>query len=349
MKKLNPILPYLIFCMLIASCSSTNRLTMNAMEPAEVFVGPDIQRIGIINRSIPSESNKTIDKIDQILSLEGLRLDKEGADRAVNGLFDELSVDNRFETVVIIDELDQERKGLGVFPATISWQAVENLCELHKVDAIFSLEFYDTDTKANYKITTMELPNNLGIKTSVPAHSLTLHTLIKNGWRIYDPQNKVLLDEFSTYREVTLNGEGLNPVRALEAIVGRNEAVLEHSKVLGETYAYRLRPFRKRIARDYYVRGTDNFKIAQRRAQTGDWDGAAELWEAELNHPKRKIAGRACYNMAIINEINGDLEAAMDWASKSYSDYDDKNALRYLNTLKYRRAEKQELEQQLSR
>jgi hypothetical protein len=42
--------------------------------------------------------------------------------------------------------------------------------------------------------------------------------------------------------------------------------------------------------------------------------------------------------MAIINEINGNLNAAIDWASKSYIDYKDKNALRYLRILENRMA-----------
>ncbi|CAN0473563.1 unnamed protein product [Scytosiphon promiscuus] len=104
-----------------------------------------------------------------------------------------------------------------------------------------------------------------------------------------------------------------------------------------------------RISRDYFVRGSDNFVVAKRRAQTGDWQGAAQLWEKELDNSKSKIAGRACYNMAIINEINGDLNAAMDWASKSYADYDNKEALRYLNILKYRLSQNEVLEQQASR
>ncbi len=349
MKTLNQPMKCFAICVLLASCSSTNRLTMNTTEPAPVFVSQDIQRIGIINRSAASEPNKAIDKIDQILSLEGLRLDKEGAERAITGLYNELSITDRFETIVIIDSLVMERTGMAVFPASLTWPSVEKLCRDYQVDAIFSLEFYDTDTKADYKMTTMKVPNNLGINTQIPAHRLTLNTLIKNGWRIYDPHNKLVLDEFSTYGQVILRGEGLNPVRALEAIVGRKQAVLEHSGDLGQLYASRLRPFNKRIARDYYVRGSDKFKIAQRMAQTGDWNGAAALWEEELNHLKAKIAGRACYNMAIINEINGDLDTAMEWVSKAYSDYGDRNALRYLNTLKYRKAEKEELQFQLSR
>ncbi|MCW5515526.1 DUF6340 family protein [Muriicola sp. Z0-33] len=349
MKKLNLILEGIVLCLIITSCSPTNRLTMNAIEPAPVFVHSDVQKIGILNRSTASEANKTLDKIDQILSLEGLKLDKEGSERAVQGLFDELEASGRFAEIVVINDQNVPRGGLAVLPASLPWKSIENLCETYNVDAIFSLEFYDTDTRAHYKLTKMTVPNDLGIKAEIPAHGLTLNTQIKNGWRIYDPQRRLILDEFSTYDLVSLKGAGINPVKAFEAIIGRKEAVLEISNKLGINYAYRLRPINKRIARDYYVRGTDNFKIAQRRAQTGDWDGAADLWEEELSHPKTKVAGRACYNMAIINEINGDLDAAMKWASKAYSDYNDNNALRYLNTLKFRLAEKRELEYQLSK
>ena len=349
MKNLDLILKGIALCVLITSCSPTNRLTMNAIEPATVFVNSDIQKIGIINRSTASEANKTLDKIDQILSLEGLQLDKEGSERAVMGLFDELTASGRFEEVIVINEQEIAKGGLAIFPASLPWKSVEEICEAYDVDAIFSLEFYDTDTRAHYKLTKMTVPNDLGIKAEIPAHGLTLNTQIKNGWRIYDPQAKLVLDEFSTYDMVSLKGEGINPVKAFETIIGRKEAVLEISNQLGISYAFRLRPQKRRIARDYYVRGTDKFKIAQRRAQAGDWNGAAALWEEELGHPKAKVAGRACYNMAIINEINGDLDAAVDWAAKAYADYNDNNALRYLNTLKYRLSENRELAYQLSK
>ena len=51
--------------------------------------------------------------------------------------------------------------------------------------------------------------------------------------------------------------------------------------------------------------------------------------------------------MGIINEINGDLDAAVEWTSKSYTDYKNKLALRYLNVLKYRIERNRQLQQQL--
>jgi hypothetical protein len=73
-------------------------------------------------------------------------------------------------------------------------------------------------------------------------------------------------------------------------------------------------------------------------AQTGNWNDAAALWQKETLNPNPKVAGRACYNMAIINEINGDLDAAIGWAQKGYENYYNRLSLWYVNILKNRAA-----------
>ena len=349
MTKLNQIIYFALISLLFVGCGATNNLTMSAVDPAPVNLSKDVTRIGIINRSLPSEGNKAADKIDKLLSAEGLNLDKEGSEAAILALKEHLERNESIQEIVIIDDLDHLRKGLGVFPSALNWNEIENLCEEYKVDAIFSLAFYDTDTKVSYKATMMEIPNELGVKVSVPAHELTLNTLVENGWRVYDPYQNRIADELVLRDPVVSIGQGINPIKAYEAILGRKEAVLTTSKYMGRDYAQRLLPYKHRVNRDYFVRGTDNFKIAQRRAQAGDWDGAAILWQQETANPDPKVAGRACYNMAISNEINGNLEAAMQWASKSYTDYNNNYALSYLNTLKYRARQKEVLNRQLSR
>ncbi|AWX45893.1 hypothetical protein HME9304_02924 [Flagellimonas maritima] len=349
MKLFAHIFLIFIFTYTLISCSATNKLTLGVTEPAILSLPSDVGTIGIINRSLASEKNNVIDKLDKILSLEGLNLDREGALAAITGLYTELERNSQFETIKIIDSIDVIRKGLSVFPAQLSWELVEQICNENNVDVLFSLEFYDTDTRADYQATIVNIPNNFGINAKVPGHRVTLQTMIKNGWRVYNPINKQILDEFISKDQIVSTGEGINPVKAIEAVMARKEAVIQLSNQLGNNYGLNLRQMRRRVARDYFVRGTDNFVIAKRRAQTGDWDGAAALWNTEVEHPKRKIAGRAHYNMAIINEINGNLEKAIDWASKSYSDFGIREGLRYINILRRRVADHQEIERQLSK
>lgn len=347
MKRLYTLFIGSLLAGLMIGCSATNRVTMGITEPAAVMLSPEAKSIGILNRSLPSEQNKNIDQIDQILSAEGRLLDLEGAQAAVEALSVALKRNGAFDEIKIITD-EESKRGLSVLPAVLSWEEAERIGEEHEVDVIFSLALYDTDTKVSYNMTTLPLPNEFGIKVNVPAHELHLNTLIKNGWRIYDLKDQRLADEFLCEGRVQASGKGLNPVKAYEAILNRKEAVLASSMDLGENYSSRLIPLRRRIARDYFVRGSNSFKIARRRAQVGDWDGAAELWAMEVSNPKPKIAGRACYNMAIINEINGDIQAAMEWASRSYADYRNNLALRYLNSLRFRQRQDDLLREQLN-
>ena len=349
MKITNQFFLYTAVAILMASCSATNQLTLSTVEPAPVNISNDVRSIGIINRSQPNEANSPLDDIDKVLSAEGRHLDKHGAEAAIRSLKDELERSQRFDKIVILDSIPQVRKGLGVLPASLSWKLVEDICRKYEVDVLFSLGFYDTDTKATYKATFMELPNNLGIKAKVPAHEVTLQTQIQNGWRVYDPATKEVLDEYAFNNTVVSRGSGVNPIKAVKAVINRKEAVVETSSNIGQRYGMRITPYKRRVTRTYFVRGNTNFEVAKRRAQSGKWNSAAELWEQEVSNPNAKIAGRACYNMAIISEINGDLNEAMDWAAKSYSDYNVRDALRYMDILRYRMAQKQELNRQLSR
>jgi len=331
----------------LCSCRAKNLLTISVTEPAPVYIPSIIERIGIIDRSLPSEKNQKMDKLDKILSAEGKNLDKDGAHESVVGLFDELVNNNRFSGVKIIDRVDVRSLGLGILPSALSWKKIERICHENKVDAIFSLSLYDTDTKIDYNAVPIEISIPLGIKVPAIEHHATIATLIKTGWRIYDPTTKFILDEHFINKNIVSKGKGINPVKAAGAIIGRKEAVLQASNRIGHNYALRILPYRIRVNRHYYVRGTNNFKIAKRRAQTGKWNEAAELWDKEVSNSKRKVAGRACYNMAIINEINGALPVAVEWASKSYTDYKNKMALRYLNVLKYRIKKNKQLQQQM--
>lgn len=335
---------YVVVSVLVA-CQSMNNLTLSVTEPAAVFVPKHVHKIGILNRS-ESTNNKTIDKIDQVFSIEGFNLDKEAANRVISGLKDEFSKLGNFEKIVMVETDKVSNPGLGIFPSSIPWETVDTICQRNDVDALIVLSFYDTDASVAYDTRTIEKVNAFGIKIPFIEHSATLTTNIKAGFRIYDNPSKAILDEAITNEWNTSIGRGINPAKALEAITGRKESVLQISTQIGENYANRTQPFRIRVWREYYVRGTKNFEIGKRKAQTGDWNGAAEHWNMETNNSNSKIAGRACYNMGIINEINGDLDAAIKWVSKAYVEYKDRNALRYLNILKNRVAKNELLKYQ---
>ncbi len=324
----------LLIVSLLVSCK-TSELYLNVVEPAPVTIPNYIKNVGIINRSIATDETKAIDVVDKVLSLEGAKLDKDGARESIKGLTQELINNGRFAEIKTLDNIDFRTPKTGTFPVPLSWEIVKQICNETGTDALFSLELFDTDTKINYSTKPTDIKTPF-VKIPLLEHQASMETFVKTGWRIYDPESQMILDEYNLGKSIVTSGRGINPALAAGALIGRKDAVNQVSNKVGHSYALRILPFELRVMRDYFVKGTNNFKIAQRKAQVGNWDEAGLLWEKETGNTNMKIAGRACYNMAIISEINGNLDNALKWAQKAYENYNIKPALKYVRILENR-------------
>lgn len=333
-----------VLCLGISSCSSTRWMSLSVQEPAPVTLSPNVKNIAVINRSV-AEKKKALDVIDKVFTLEGANLDKEGSEATSESLVNELAASKRFNEVNIIKYKGAGTNNPGGYPSPLDWKSVQDICQANHADVLFSLELFDTDSKIAYSALPVKINTPLG---NIPAvhQEAAMTTSVKAGWRIYDPNNKMILDESAIARQLVFRGSGINPVLAAKALIERKEAVRQVGAKAGAAYAYSVIPVWLRVSREYYVRGNYNFKIARRKAESGNWDGAAQIWNNETKAAKRKVAGRACYNMAIISEINGNLDEAIKWAQQSYEDYNVKMALRYIRVLENRKVNNNILEQQ---
>lgn len=325
-------------CLILIGCSSTNTITLSVEEQARISLPSHVTRIGVINRTARREKPGRLETVDQVLSLKSGDLDSLGAAAGINALFEVLSKDDRFDAVVSVQSDDLNRTAYGVFPAPLQWDQIAKLCEEHDLNGVFSLEWYDTDTRIDYDTRKVTREGPLGVRVPLLEHHANVETAVHTGWRIYDYSGSYIVDEYVLSESVLTTGRGINPVEAIEAVTGRSEAIQTVSGNIGRAYAVSILPYWTRVRRRYYVRGNENFRVAKRRAQTGNWDGAAELWLEETRNSNEKVAGRAHYNMAIVSEIRGDVDASMEWARTAYEEYGDKRALRYLRALQDRKA-----------
>jgi Family of unknown function (DUF6340) len=318
------------------SCSSTNLMTLSVKKPSPVTLPSSARSVAVVNRTSVSDNSRTLDAIHKALSLETNDLQDAGARASLLGLSDELQKNERFTEVKQMTNLKLYSFGAGVFPSALVWDSVQKICSETNTNLLFSLELFDTESKLDYAANPTNM--NLGV-ASIPVleHHVSMSTNLKTGWRIYDPSTRTILDEYVLGTNIISEGSGINPAVAASGLIGRKEAIKDAANKAGAAYASRILPYWIRVSREYFVSGDDNFKTAMRRARAGNWDGAAQIWQQETGSNNRTLAGRACYNMAIIQEINGDLDGAIQWAQKSYEDYKIRLALQYLQTLQYRK------------
>jgi hypothetical protein len=207
------------------------------------------------------------------------------------------------------------------------------------------LELFHTNSSINYSTRPTTINTPLGGIAGIE-NIATMLTEVKTGWRIYDPKSLRIIDEFPLSKTLTFNGSGINPIAAASALLDRKEAVKQCGYAVAQQYSGRILPYYQRVNREYYIKGSPNFDMATRNARIGRWDNAKDLWQKEVNNLNPKIMARACYNMAISNEIDGNIDAAIDWAQKAYITGNNRLALQYVNQLKYRKMQVNRLEEQ---
>lgn len=124
---------------------------------------------------------------------------------------------------------------------------------------------------------------------------------------------------------------------------------------LGKDFASRIIPSWLEVERTYYKSNNVDMLKAEEHFLKGEWLKAAEIYNRETKNKNRNIAAKARYNMALVCEMEGKPDAAIDWLVLSYSAYKNKNpnmvhksnCQQYINILALRKKEIARLDNQV--
>ncbi|MCX6257565.1 MAG: DUF6340 family protein [Bacteroidia bacterium] len=330
---------------LLSSCASTNSVSLQVLQPAEVSIPANIKKVVIANRSLPSKDNQWKNLLEGFLSQETVFGDRDASFKCINGLADKLNSNPRIQAIV---KNDDELKGTGTkeFPPYLDWAKVHQICRMYDADALVLLETFDSDIMfRNGKNDVKKTINNKEVV--VPEYWTNLDIHVNAGWRIYDAISEKIIDE-NTYRDSrNWNARDDNADKARAKLPGKRHALNEAGEEAGTKFGVRISPNWITVYRSYYVRKHDDFKRAKQMAKAGNWDGAAEIWNHLTTNHDPEVAARACYNMALAAEIKGDLDLAITWANKAIKEFNFRPANQYLSVLQNRLAQENRLNQQM--
>ena len=338
---------YFLFVVIILLSTSCNPSTqIQVLQPATFAVPDHIETLVTVNRSVPPK--KFWKAVEGALTGENIGQDKEGARHALEALSNALTQTPRF--VVKQSPFDMEGGGNFNMATPLSWKEVDNLCRQYQADALVALEAYDTDVLQNcdpVEVKSKDKEGNTVIETQYDAH---LQMDVKLAWRMYDPQNQQILDEFTVTEGAEWNENGDTHEGAIELLPHRQIAINEVSAMAGDSYGMRIAPIWIMVERTYYQKhkNAPQMSNAARFAKIGKWKTAAAQWQLLLGSPDEKLAGKAAYNMAVANEVEGKLHSALEWAEKAYTKFGNNKAKSYINTLNHRIREQEQVKQQMN-
>jgi len=339
---------FVIIALAILSSCKTSSIYMNVMQPAQISVPKDIKNIGFINRSIASKEKQVRNIVEGFLTEEGIFADRFGSEECLKGVVNSLSNNgvNRYQAHVVTGyQLDGT--GTKQWGPMLDWSMVKKICEANKIDALIILEAFDSDNRVSIAAAEKEQK----VKESIvkfTEFTANLEVKVETGWRIYDPKNQKIIDQniFIDHKGGWM-GKGGSEKNAIAALPPKIETVKETGYYAGSRYASRISPTWISVSRMYYRKGHDDFKAGERFIKMNEWEEAGKMFIKHTNSPNRKIAGRACYNMALVAEMQDKMNVALDWAKKAYTQYGDKNAPQYVNVLENRIANIKKLQDQL--
>jgi len=326
----------------LAGCSPS--IHVEVLRPADISLPAQIQTLAVVDRSAPKNVGQAIlGSLEGMVTGEGVLHDREAASQCVNGLVWGLTESPRFE--VAIPNLANEDAESSIWARELSWPAARRIARTVEADALVTLDAFDSDSFM--EVTTEVRETSDGVKKTV--YNAERETRVLSAWRIYDVENKVILDDIRDHTVTrTWREEGSSRADAQARLPRRGDTVVEMGRVAGEAYAMRIAPSYIWVTRQYYGKKYDELKEAKRYVKARDWQGATEIWLRAVESPDRKLRGMAAYDLALAMEVGGDLEGALQWSKKAAVDLANGRSRRYVSTLERRLWEQARLAEQMA-
>jgi hypothetical protein len=345
MKNAKLLIFLLVFA--VVSCKTYN-FTTNVLVPADITLPQHIEKIGIMNRSLPEKSNLFNNILEGFISGESIVADREATLYGLRNCVSTLNNNPRFKATSLEGE-DYRGTGTKKFPIPLDWTEVDKLCKKYSVDAIASLETFDSDIMLLPGTVQRTRKNKEGAEEKYTVYTAELRIRVNAGWRVYDNANKQMVDEQVFYDEKAWNSEGISPDDALRKLPNKRAAINDAAAYAGQMFAYRISPKWLSVSRYIYTKPKkeEAFVKGKELVETNQWKAAAEKWSPVSNNSDEKIAGRACHNMAVAAEMEGNLESAIQWADKAYKEKGLKRISTYLNELNRRKMDQVKLDEQM--
>lgn len=342
------IVVYSLIAVAIAFTScATSSISVRVLKPADITLPSNIKTVAIMNRSLADKDSKLGNIIEGVLTGEQLFGDREGSEKCIIGLYDQLNTTDRFVPCLPKDVEKYKGTGTDKWPEPLKEGDIEGICRSCKADALIVLETFDSDQGLKYNDVERTRKNNDGTTAKYMAKVAHLDIGISAGWRIYYPVKKEIIDQNVFVDHKHWDAEGLTESEASGRLPVRRHAVNDAGYFAGQQYGYRISPAWVWVGRTYFVKGNDNLKDGKFKVKAKAWEEAEQIWLKDAKNPDPKIAGRATHNLALAREVQGDLEKALEWAKISYADYHNKKARGFIADLEQRIRDQRKLEQQM--
>jgi hypothetical protein len=315
-----------IFCIstVFSGCVLMEPVTIQVLNPSKISIPPYVTRIVLINHAVRvgDDTLRARRPDDSLLTagyFTGLQ-EKLGA----SSVFDLVS-----DTPVLILKTEADRfKGLDTF-------ILRAIADSQQADAAIILENYQVIYDEPVKI---HFSSEYGYYGTLSVENSSL-------WKIYDWHKGKFIDDYLQKDTLFWDAAGSSEEEVIDQMPRLHTAAIQSCYYAGMKYAERIAPFWQDERRYLLVPNNWDFYKAVEYVQQNQWLNAIEIWRRHAYSKNSRLAAMACYNMAIASELFDNLDAALDWAAKSYLIKNKKYVEDYIKLLEKRKKIKLQIQQ----
>jgi len=291
----------------LTSCTGLLYTSLDVLRPAKVAFAKNANDLLIINNTVNQpavyghktqllyETPKNI-----LINTDSLSIFCLGA------LTEDLEGKDFFSSIQLIpNTMNKGKEFFGT--AKLTSDQVNKLCLTNQVSAILSLD----KIKVNDDLTENYL-------TESSTYLSTLELKFETYWSIHYPNNPEVTSVQYT-DTVFWESESYYRKKAIGDLPDRNDALVDGALNIGHKTVNRFVPYWDKV--DRYIFNTNNKLMKQGldSVYVKNWKSAISLWETEYNKTRNtRIMAQAANNIAVGYEITGDLDKALDYATKAF-------------------------------
>jgi tetratricopeptide (TPR) repeat protein len=303
------IVPFFIKC-----TSVKNASFYAATTPSKIELPANVNSIKILNRTRPLKRS-----VGQVLNGQISYVDRPGVKETIIGFRNEVRNRKYFTIPSATTTKTIKSVQSNEFPKKVE---IDQLLDLYGAgNLVASLEIFNVYERNQFiPETKMQLDTNgreyyINITRGIKTLEAT------TGWRLYNSETGVVIDEFILNHDNTYNVEGINRQNAADKMEVRiPQAYKDLGSILGFEYANRISPTKHFVGRTYFSKSKScpQLKEAIDFIRLKDWETAKQIWLDGLSMSvEASDISRLHHNLGVYYERAGNLDKAIEELEKA--------------------------------
>ena len=330
---------FLLSGLLLVSCRSNYAiLTIENIQHAKEELSPEIQSITLMNRSMNSQfQNHREDSLQMYFYRKGFQLsnvvlDSAASDTTIRALAALMFESGRYDVVVPLERNFKRTLSYDIIPDTLSQSQVREICTNFNTDALMVLERFSTKAMADYSAEKF-LDGNSG---NVYSYNATLDLKYDAFFRIYKPGRNTLIKEIALSDTIYWESADYTLEGLFSKLPSVKQALINAGIKVALDVDSKLSPTWIPEKRGYFLFKSKDDQ-GKKFMNENNYKEAGQYWTEMAQSTNKKIRSKAEYNLALINELNGDIDKAIEFGLKSFYSFYRFQTETYLKKLEARK------------